>query len=100
VKPFIKEGTQVWVLTRQHIRTGVGPRLVTVAYVQETAHLFRACGTRGWYGDREVFETQAEATTAWHERSAAEHRVETNRYNKIANRLMGWQNTTKEGLPQ
>lgn len=99
MKAFVQKDARVWVLTRQHIRTGKGPLQVTVAEVNQTAGLFRACGTRGWYSDKEVFETQPEAITAWHERATAEHNTERARYNKIAARLMVWDVVSSEHKP-
>ena len=99
MKAFVQKDALVWVLTRQHIRSGTGPIQVLVAEVSQTAGLFRARGNRGWYGDKEVFEAQPEAVTAWHERATAEHNTERARYNKIAARLMVWDVASSEHKP-
>lgn len=90
MKDFIKPGAEVWVLGRSRVRSGKGPRKAVVAEINNG--VFRTSGTRGWYSSREAYLTQVEATAAWHDQATAEYKTEQARYNKIANRLMGWQN--------
>lgn len=89
MKPFIKPGASVWILSRQRTRAGKGPLQVMIADLSNG--LCRAAGTRGWYFDREVFETAGEAHAAWVERSEHELAAERSRFNKIATRLTAWE---------
>jgi hypothetical protein len=88
-KPFIQPGATVWILTRDRIRSGEGPRQVAVAELSDG--LFRTAGTRGWFSPCEAFQHEADAHAQWRQAATAEHAAETDRYNKIAARLMAWQ---------